>query len=258
MNEAHTTKYFVHPRANKMYYDLRDIYWWPGMKKDFALYVIKCLTCSKVKAEHQKPSGLLQQPEILDWEWDKITVDFITKLQVGGFCKIVHQRDRSKKALGTRLDMCTAYHPQADGQTLYGRKCRTPIAWAKVGESKLIGPEIVQETTEKIVQNKERLNIARDRQKSYADNQRKPLEFSLGDKVLLKVSPWKGVVCFGKGRKLPLRYVGPFEIVEQVGPVAYQLRLPQELVGIYDKFYVSNLKKPAIRKSARTTGRNQD
>ncbi|GJX77627.1 putative reverse transcriptase domain-containing protein [Tanacetum coccineum] len=155
MNEAHTTKYFVHPGADKRYYDLRDIYWWPGMKKDFALYVIKCLTCSKVKAEHQKPSGLLQQPEILKWEWEKITMDFITKLQVGGFCKIVHQRDLSKKALGTRLDISTAYHPQTDGQ----------------------------KTTEKIVQNKERLNITRDRQKSYADNQRKPLEFSLGDKV---------------------------------------------------------------------------
>ncbi|GKD35289.1 hypothetical protein Tco_1250798 [Tanacetum coccineum] len=119
----------------------------------------------------------------------------------------------------------------------------TPIVWAEVGESKLIGPEIVQETTEKIVQINERLKTARDRQKSYADNRRKPLEFSLGDKVLLKVSPWKGVVRFGMGSKLPLRYVAPFEIVERVGPLAYRLRLPQELVGIHIKFHVSNLKK---------------
>ncbi|GJV64029.1 putative nucleotidyltransferase, ribonuclease H [Tanacetum coccineum] len=80
MDEAHKTKYYVHPGADKMYYDLRDRYWWPGMKRDIATYVSKCLTCSKVKAEHQRPSGLLQQPEIPEWKWDKITMDFITKL----------------------------------------------------------------------------------------------------------------------------------------------------------------------------------
>ncbi|GKA48121.1 putative reverse transcriptase domain-containing protein [Tanacetum coccineum] len=100
-------------------------------------------------------------------------------------------------------------------EALYRRKCRTPIAWAEVGESKLIGPEIIQETTDKIVQIKERLKTARDRQKSYTDNWRKPLEFS----------------------------IGPFEIVERVALVAYQLRLPQELIGIHDTFHVSNLKK---------------
>ncbi|GJS47587.1 hypothetical protein Tco_0597708 [Tanacetum coccineum] len=131
----------------------------------------------------------------------------------------------------------------ASFEALYGRKCRTPIAWAKVGESKLFGPEIIQETTDKIVQIKERLKAAQDRQKSYADNRRKPLEFSVGDKVLLKVSPRKGVVRFGKRSKHSPRYVGPFEIVERVGPVAYRLRLPQELVGGHDTFHVSNLKK---------------
>ncbi|GJW61792.1 hypothetical protein Tco_0111127 [Tanacetum coccineum] len=104
----------------------------------------------------------------------------------------------------------------------------------KVGESKLIGPEIVYETIDKIVQIKERLKVARDRQKSYADNQRKPLELNVGNKVLLNVSPWKGVVCFGKRSKLSPRYVGPFEIVERVGLVAYRLRIPQELIGIHD------------------------
>nr|GEY86560.1 putative reverse transcriptase domain-containing protein [Tanacetum cinerariifolium] len=157
-----------------------------------------------------------------------------------------------QKALGTRLDLSTAYHPETDGQSertiqtleaLYGRKCRTPIAWTKVGERKLLGPEIVQETTDKIVQIKERLKVARDRQKSYADKRQKLLEFSAGDKVLLKVSPRKGVVCFGKRSKLSPRYVGPFEIVERIGPVAYRLRLPQELVGVHDTFHVSNLKK---------------
>ncbi|GJX93348.1 putative reverse transcriptase domain-containing protein [Tanacetum coccineum] len=80
MNEAYTTKYYVHPGADKMYYDLRDKYWWPRMKKDIALYVSKCLTCSKVKVKHQKPSGLLQQPKIPEWKWQNITMDFITRL----------------------------------------------------------------------------------------------------------------------------------------------------------------------------------
>nr|GEV66213.1 putative reverse transcriptase domain-containing protein [Tanacetum cinerariifolium] len=125
------------------------------------------------------------------------------------------------------------------------RRCRTPIAWIEVREGKLLGLEIFQETTDKIVQIKERLKVARarDRQKSYADNHRKLLEFSVGDKVLLKVSPRKGVVRFGKISKLSPRYVGPFKIVERVGPVAYRLRLPQELIGVHDTFHVSNLKK---------------
>nr|GEX89912.1 putative reverse transcriptase domain-containing protein [Tanacetum cinerariifolium] len=139
-----------------------------------------------------------------------------------------------------------SYHSSvkcASFEALYGRKCRTPIAWTEVGDSKLIRPEIIQETTDKIVQIKERLKTARDRQESYANNRKKPLEFSVSDKVLLKVSPRKGVVRFGKRSKLPPRYVGPFEIDETVVPVAYWLRLPQELIGVHDTFHVSNLKK---------------
>ncbi|GKD01365.1 putative reverse transcriptase domain-containing protein [Tanacetum coccineum] len=157
-----------------------------------------------------------------------------------------------------RDNMSTAYHPQTDGQsertiqTLEDmlRACVMDFGGSGilnlpviVGESQLIGPEIVQETTEKIVQIKERLKTARSRQKSYADKRRKPLEFQVGDRVLLKVSPWKGVVRFGKKGKLAPRYVGPFEIVERVGPVAYRLKLPQELSCVHDTFHVSNLKK---------------
>ncbi|GKD34563.1 putative reverse transcriptase domain-containing protein [Tanacetum coccineum] len=210
IDEAHATKYSVYPGADKMYYDLRDI----------------------------NSSGL-QDEEAR---------------------KNLYQRDSSKKALGTRLDMSTAYHPQTDVEfsynnsyhtsikcapfeALYGRKCRSPIVWAEVRESQLIWPKIVQETTDKIFQIKERLKATKDRQKSYADNRRKPLEFSIGDQVLLKVSPWKGIVRFGKRGKLAPRYVGPFDIVERIGPVAYQLWLPQQLSGIHDTFHVSNLKK---------------
>ncbi|GJW44873.1 hypothetical protein Tco_0073672 [Tanacetum coccineum] len=128
-------------------------------------------------------------------------------------------------------------------EALYGQKCRSPVIWTEVGEIQLIGPEIVQETTEKIIKIKERLKTARSRQKSYADKRRKPVEFKVGDRVLLKVSPWKGVVRFGKKGKLAPRYVGPFEIVKCVGPVAYRLKLPQELSCIHNTFHVSNLKK---------------
>ncbi|GJT55165.1 putative reverse transcriptase domain-containing protein [Tanacetum coccineum] len=196
-----------------------------------------------------------------------------------------------QEALGIRLDMSTAYHPQTDGQSertiknledmlracvldfggswdvhlplvefsynnsyhssvrcapfesLYGRKCHSPIMWAKVGEGHLIGHELVQENTEKISQIKDRLKATRDLQKSYADKGRKALEFNVGDHVLLKVSPWKGVMHFGKKGKLAPRFVGLFEITERISSVAYRLRLPEGLNGVHDTFHVSNLKK---------------
>ncbi|GJX50078.1 putative reverse transcriptase domain-containing protein [Tanacetum coccineum] len=273
----------------------------------------------EVKAEHQRPPGLLQQPEIPVWKWKGIAMDFVTKLPrtssghdtiwviVDRLTKYAHflpmcedyKMDRlailylneivarhgvpisiisdhdsrftsrfwqsMQEALGTRLDISTAYHPQTDSQSertiqtledmikacilefkgswdvhlplvefsynnsyhssvrcalfeaLYGRKLHSPILWAEVGEGQLIGPELVQETTEKISQIKDRLKAARDRQKS--------------------------VVRFEKKGKLAPRFVGPFEIIEKVGPVAYRLDLPEELNGVHDTFHVSNLKK---------------
>ncbi|GJX19983.1 putative reverse transcriptase domain-containing protein [Tanacetum coccineum] len=168
-----------------------------------------------------------------------------------------------EKALGMNLDMSITYYPQTDRQSkrtiqaledmlrafvapfeaLYGQKCRSPVCWVEVGEVQLICPEIVQETTEKIVQIKQRIQAAYDRQKSYADLKRKPMEFQVGYKVMLKVSPWKGVVRFGKRGKLNPRYVGPFKVLEKVGAIAYKLELPQELSRVYNTFHVSNLKK---------------
>ncbi|GJV00692.1 putative reverse transcriptase domain-containing protein [Tanacetum coccineum] len=249
MHESHKSKYSVHSGSDKMYQDMKQLYWWPNMKADIATYVSKCLTCLRVKAEHQKPSGLLVQPEIPQWKWDNITMDFVTKLPrtqrgndtiwviVDRLTKSAHflpmretdpmdklarlylkevvtrhgipvliicDRDprftsnfwRSfQKAIGTRLDMSTAYHPETDGQSkrtiqtledmlracvidfgngweghlpliefsnnnsyhasikaalfeaLYGRKCRSPVCWAEVGDARLTGPELVHETT---------------------------------------------------------------------------------------------------------------
>ncbi|GKD06283.1 putative reverse transcriptase domain-containing protein [Tanacetum coccineum] len=244
-----------------MYQDMKMLYWWPNMKADIATYVSKCLTCAKVKAEHQRPPGLLVQPDIPQWKWDNITMDFVTKLpkssqgyetiwviddrltksaifvpmretdpmdklarmylkevvtRHGIPLSIICDRDLRftsnlwrllQNALGTSLDMSTAYHPQTDGQSertiqtlkdmlracaiefgkgwvnyfplvefsynniyhasikavpfeaLYGRKCRSAISCAEVGEVQLTGPEIVQETTEKIVQIKQRMHL---------------------------------------------------------------------------------------------------
>nr|GFC91311.1 putative reverse transcriptase domain-containing protein [Tanacetum cinerariifolium] len=122
-------------------------------------------------------------------------------------------------------------------------KCRSPVCWNEVKEFHLTGPEIVQETTEKIIQIKQRMQAARDRQKSYADLKRKPMEFQVRDKVMLKVSPWKWVVRFGKRGKLNPRYVGPFKVLERVGDVAYKIDLLEELSIVHNTFHVSNLKK---------------
>ncbi|KAD2392875.1 hypothetical protein E3N88_39852 [Mikania micrantha] len=327
-----------------MYQDLKTFYWWPCMKKDIALYVGKCLMCSKVKAEYQKPSGLLQQPKIPQWKWEQISMEFITKLprtprgydSIWGIAdrlnKSAHflpiredykmeklstlyineiitrhdtptsinsDRDRRftsrfwqslQKALGTHVNLSKAYHPQTDGQsertiqTLEDmlRSCVidfggswdthlpliefcTTIAIIQafnVHHSKLymVGSADHRSAVPRLVthrslglnsfkkqptrsQIQSRLKAARDRKKSYADRRRKPLEFQVGDRVLLKVSPWKGIVRFGKKGKLAPRYVGPFEILERIGPIAYKLKLPVELRNVHDTFHVSNLKK---------------
>ncbi|GJW88778.1 putative reverse transcriptase domain-containing protein [Tanacetum coccineum] len=290
MHESHKSKYSIHPGSDKMYQDLKKLYWWPNMKAEIATYI----------------------PQ---WKWENITMDFVTKLsriaagqdtiwevvsKHGVPVSIISDRDGKftshfwkslHKALGTRLDMSTAYHPETDGQSertiqtledmlracvldfgkgwdkhlplveflynnsyhtsikaapfeaLYGRKCRSPIYWAKVGDSQLTGPEIIHETTKRIVQIKSHIQAARDRQKSYADVRRKPLEFQVGDKVMLKVSPWKGVIRFGKRGKLNPRYIGPFKIIAKVGTVAYRLELPEKLSRVHSTFHVSKLKK---------------
>nr|GEV06041.1 putative reverse transcriptase domain-containing protein [Tanacetum cinerariifolium] len=339
---------------------------------DIATFVSKCLTHAKVKAEHQNPSGLLQQPEIPEWKWEKITMDMVSGLPrtpsgydsiwviVDRITKSAHflpmkkidsieklaqqylkeivcrhgvltdgQSERTIQTLEDMLRACvidfgnswnrhlplvefsyntsyhvsikaapfevhygrkcrslvcwskvgdsqltglswnracvidfgnswnrhlplvefsynTSYHVSikaAPFEVHYGRKCRSLVCWSKVGDSQLTGLELIRETTKKIVQIKNRLLTTRSSQKSYADVRCKPMEFEVGDMVMLKVLPWKGVICFGKRSKLSPRYIGPFEIIKRIGPVAYKLELPEKLHGIHNTFHVFNLKK---------------
>ncbi|GJZ48712.1 putative reverse transcriptase domain-containing protein [Tanacetum coccineum] len=249
------------------------------MKAEIATYVSKCLTCAKVKVEYHKPPGLLVQPEIPQWKWENITMDFVTKLPKTAtgqdtiwviidhltksayflpmqkddtlgkltrqYLKVVVSRhgvasfDLSltrleiyflhfwkslNKALGwdrhlllVEFSYNNSYHTSikaAPFEALYGRKCRSPICWAKVGDSQLTGPEIIHETTEKIFQIKSRIQASRDHQKSYVDVRRKTLEFQVGDKIITNS-----------------RFV------------AYRLELPEKLSRVHSTFHVSNLKK---------------
>ncbi|GJZ26992.1 putative reverse transcriptase domain-containing protein [Tanacetum coccineum] len=263
---------------------------WVPLKGDVRTLIMdeahksKCLTCLKVKAEHQTPSGLLQQLKIPEWKWEGIAMDFVTKLPrtscgydtiwviVDRLTKFAHflpmredyKMDRlarqylneivsrhgvliliisdhdsqfksrfwqsMQEALGTRLDMSTTYHPQTDGQS--ERTIQTLEDMLRACVLDFGGSWDVHILLVEFSYNN-----------SYHSSEEKPLEFSVGDYVLLKVSPWKGVVRFGKKGKLAPRFVGPFEIIEKVGPVAHQLDLPEELNGVHDTFHVSNLKK---------------
>ena len=128
-------------------------------------------------------------------------------------------------------------------EALYGRKYRTPLCWTKLSEKKVIGPNLIQETEEKVKMIRERLKVANNRHKSYADMKRKDIRYEIGEKVFLKVSPWKKVMRFGKKGKLSPRFIGPYEVIEKVGPVAYRLALPPELEKIHSVFHVSMLRR---------------
>ncbi|TLX69655.1 transposase family protein, partial [Labilibacter sediminis] len=128
-------------------------------------------------------------------------------------------------------------------EMLYGRKCRTPTCWLEPGEKQFAGPEIVQMTADKVAIARDRLRVARERQKKYSDMKHRPKAFEVGERVMLKVSPWKGIIRFGKRGKLGPRFIGPFEILERVGDQAYKLDLPPELEGIHNVFHVCYLRR---------------
>jgi hypothetical protein len=345
LDEAHISKFSIHPGSTKMYQDLRQHFWWTRMKREIAKYVSECDTYQRVKASHLKASGTLQPLLIPSWKWKDISMDFIVGLpntsqkhdsmwviidrltktahflpvhttylakkyaevyldqivRLHGVPKtIISDRgaqfiagfwEQLQSTLGTKLIRSSAYHPQTDGQTervnqiledilraciihydtswdkylalakfsynnsyqsslqmapfeaLYGRRCRTPLSWSETGERKIFGPDLVVEAEDKVKIIQANLKTAQSRQKSYADQRRKPLQFQVGDFVYLRVSPTRGVQHFGIKGKLAPRYVGPFEIFQICGLVAYKIHLPSQLAAIHDVFHVSQLKK---------------
>nr|GEW78071.1 putative reverse transcriptase domain-containing protein [Tanacetum cinerariifolium] len=244
MYESHKSKYSVQPSSDKIYQDMKLLYWWPNMKADIATYEtdpmdkLARLYLKEVVMGYEIPVSIICDRD------PRFTSNFLSAFQ---------------KAMGTWLDMSTAYHLETDGQsertiqTLkdmlrafvidFGNCWERQLLLAEVGDTQLIGPELIPETTKKIVQIKQRIQAAQDRQKSYVDMRRKPFEFKVGNRVMLKVSPWKRVVRFGKWGKLNPRYNGPFKVLAKVGTVAYRLELPEQLRRVHNTFHVYTLKK---------------
>nr|GEU93914.1 putative reverse transcriptase domain-containing protein [Tanacetum cinerariifolium] len=255
MHKSHKSKYSIHSGSDKMYQDLKPLYWWSNMKADITTYVSKCLTYATVKAKHQKPFRLLQQPENPVWKWERITMVFVSGLPrtpsgydtiwviVDRLTKSAHflpmkKTDSIEKLTRLYLREIVYRHGITVSIILDQDSHFTSRFWRSLQEA--LGTNL---DMKKIIQIKNCLLAARSHQNSFAHKRLKPLEFKVGDMVFLKVSPWKGAMHFGKREKLSPRYIGPFKILARVGLVAYTLELPKELKGIHSTFHVSNLKK---------------
>ncbi|GKD99537.1 putative reverse transcriptase domain-containing protein [Tanacetum coccineum] len=255
MHESHKLKYSIHSGSDKMYQDIKKLYWWPNMKANIATYVSKCLTCTKVKAEHQRPSGLLVQPDIPQWKWDNITMDFVTKLPKSsqGYDTIWVIVDRLTKSAifvpmreTNSMDILVRMYLK-EVVTRHGIPLliicdRDPRFASNFWRSlqNALGTSLDMSTTYHKHTGKVRGLFKLSRIRCVL--MQSTLE-RVGDKVMLKVSPWRGVIRFGKRGKLNPRYVGPFKVLEKVREVAYKLDLPEELSKVHNTFHVSNLKK---------------
>ncbi|KAI3827799.1 hypothetical protein L1987_01883 [Smallanthus sonchifolius] len=216
--------------APAVFMDLMNRMCKPYLDKFVIVFIDDILIYSKTEEEHEQHLRLI--------------LDLLRTEQL--YAKFSKCEFWLKEALVVFSCNEASYHTSinmAPFEALYGRKCRSPICWNEIGEAQITGPELIQETSDKILQIRDNIRVARSRQKSYADKRRKPLEFQVGDLVILKVSPWKGVIRFGKKGKLAPRYVGPFKILERIGKVAYKLELPPALNNVHPTFHVSNLKK---------------
>ncbi|WVZ63902.1 hypothetical protein U9M48_013496 [Paspalum notatum var. saurae] len=255
LDEAHTSMFTMHPGNNKMYQDLKQKFWWTRMKREIAKYVSECDVCQRVKADHLKPVGMLQPLAIPAWKWEDIHMDFIVGLPrtqkgydslwvvIDRFTKSAHFIPRTILKQAAKLKDYQKSLEMAPFEALYGRRCRTPLNWSEPGERVTFGPDLVTQAEEQVKFIHNNLKRAQSRLKSYSDKRRRPLVFEKGDHVYLRVSLMKGVHRFGVKGKLEPRYVGPFKITEQCGPVAYQLELPPHLAAVHDVFHVSQPKK---------------
>ncbi|GJS03907.1 putative reverse transcriptase domain-containing protein [Tanacetum coccineum] len=205
------------------------------MKAEIATYISKCFAKALQEAlGMQLDMSTAYHPQ-MDGQSER-TIQTLKDMLRAGVIDFGKGSDRHLPLV--EFSYNNSYHTSikaAPFEALYGRKCRSPVCWAEVGDSQLTGPEIIHQTTKKIIQIKSHIQAARDRQKSYADKRHKPLEFQVRDRVMLKVSPWKGVIRFGKRGKQNPRYIGPFKILAKVGMVSYRLEHPEQLSRIEDK-----------------------
>ncbi|WVZ63757.1 hypothetical protein U9M48_013364 [Paspalum notatum var. saurae] len=225
------------------------------MKVEIAEYVAHCDHCSRIKAEHQRPAGLLQPSEIPVWKWEKISMDFIVGLPqtlqgndaiwvvVDCLTKTAHFTPikADYRVEFTYNNSYQASLEKSPFEALYGRKCRTPLLWTEVGERTFSGPTSIKEAKENVAKVRENLRITESRQKSYADHRRRDLSFDEGSHVYLKVSPLRGTQRSHVKRKLSPRFVGPFKILRKIGQLAYEVELPKSLDGVHPVFHLSNL-----------------
>ncbi|WVZ76016.1 hypothetical protein U9M48_024021 [Paspalum notatum var. saurae] len=219
LDEAHTSMFTMHPGSNKMYQDLKQKFWWTRMKWEIAKYVSECDVCQRVKADHLKPAGMLQPLALPAWKWEDIHMDFIVGLP------------RSQKGYDSIWVIIDRFTKSAH------------FIPSELGERVTFGPDLVTQAEEQVKLIHNNLKRAQSRQKSYSDNRRRPLVFEVGDHVYLWVSPMKEVHHFGVKGKLAPRYIGPFKITEQCGPVAYRIELAPHLAAVHDVFHVLQLKK---------------
>nr|GEX04086.1 hypothetical protein [Tanacetum cinerariifolium] len=231
--------------SDKMYQDLKQLYWWPNIKAEIATYVSKCLTCAKVKDEHQRPSGLLQQPEIPVWKWERITMDLIIGIPrtPSGYDSIWVIVDRLTKSAHFLPVKTTDSMEKLTQLYLKEVVCRHGVTITIISDRDSKFTSRFWRSLQEALRTRLAMSTAYHPKTDDQNVRRRPLEFNVRDKVMLKVSLWKGVIRFGKRKELSPRFIGPFKILERIGPVAYKLELPRELQGIHNTFHVSNLKK---------------
>ncbi|WVZ58664.1 LOW QUALITY PROTEIN: hypothetical protein U9M48_008907 [Paspalum notatum var. saurae] len=223
LSEACDTAYSIHPGSTKMYYDLKKRFWWYGMKRAVTEYVAICDTCQRVKAEHQRPAGLLQPLKVSEWKWKEITMDFIVGLPRAKLAELYISRILSSQ-------------PE---EVAVRSTVRQEVQNAVVLESDR--PDIIQDAEQQLRIVRENLRVTQSKQRSYTDVRRRDLSFKVDDH--LKVSPMRGIRRFNMKGKLAPRYIGPFKILKKKSEIAYRMELPPSLSGVHDVFYVSQLKK---------------
>ncbi|KAJ8771673.1 hypothetical protein K2173_026850 [Erythroxylum novogranatense] len=269
LEEAHMAAYAMHPGTTKMYNTLKPHFWWP-VRENNSLDQLAQKYVTEIVRLHGVPVSIVSDRDsrFTSRFWQSLQSAMGTRLH---FSTAFHpqtdgQSERTIKTVEDMLRACVLefrgvwdqylalieftynnhYHSSigmAPYEALYGRQCRSPLYWDEEGVRMIESPELIQDTVDKVKLIRSRIKVAQDRQKSYVDQHRREMEYNVGDRVFLRVSPWRGVLRFGKKGKLSPRYISPYEIIERIGPLAYRLALPSEMSQLHDVFHMSILRR---------------